>query len=150
MAGRPDAAVGEGRQQQRRERRQLAGHPGGQQPGSAGLRLPEVRQRRRKACRPGSTAARSPPPQRTSQSEKFQNTEFKYFGGQKANQIFAESAEERPAGWSYLPFQVYANSIFNDTVGQAYVSGTKLEDGLKAWQEASVKYGTEQGFTVKE
>ena len=25
-------------------------------------------------------------------------------------------------GWSYLPFQVYANSIFNDTVGKAYVS----------------------------
>lgn len=83
-------------------------------------------------------------------SEEFQNTEFKYFGGQKANQIFAESAKNVPAGWSYLPFQVYANSIFNDTAGQAYVSGTKLKDGLTAWQKASVKYGTEQGFTVKE
>ena len=52
-------------------------------------------------------------------------------------------------GWKYLPFQVYANSIFNDTVGKAYVSGTTLTDGLKTWQDQSAKYGTDQGFTVK-
>ncbi|WP_213012157.1 ABC transporter substrate-binding protein [Paractinoplanes toevensis] len=79
----------------------------------------------------------------------FLNTEFKYFGGQKANEIFAKSAQNVVTGWSYLPFQVYSNSIFNDTVGKAYVSGTTLTDGLKAWQEQSAKYGTEQGFTVK-
>ncbi|CAM5391263.1 Multiple sugar transport system substrate-binding protein OS=Streptomyces griseomycini OX=66895 GN=FHS37_005354 PE=3 SV=1 [Streptomyces griseomycini] len=44
---------------------------------------------------------------------------------------------------------MYANSIFNDTVGKAYVSGTTLADGLKSWQEASVEYGDEQGFTVE-
>jgi multiple sugar transport system substrate-binding protein len=82
-------------------------------------------------------------------SDQFLNAEFAYFGGQKANQVFAESAKNVPGGWSYLPFQVYANSIFNDTVGQAYVSDTKLAAGLTAWQEASVKYGSEQGFTVK-
>jgi multiple sugar transport system substrate-binding protein len=82
-------------------------------------------------------------------SDTFLNKEFKYFGGQKANQIFAASAKGVVGGWSYLPFQVYANSIFNDSVGKAYVSSTSLTDGLKAWQDASVKYGTEQGFTVK-
>lgn len=82
-------------------------------------------------------------------SPAFQNTEFPYFGGQKANQIFAESAKNVPADWKYLPYQVYANSIFNDTVGKAYISGTKLSQGLTAWQDASVKYGTEQGFTVQ-
>lgn len=81
-------------------------------------------------------------------SEAFLNKEFPYFGGQKANQIFAQSAAGVVPGWSYLPFQVYANSVFNDTVGKAYVSGTSLADGLKAWQEASAKYGKEQGFTV--
>ncbi|WP_433383583.1 ABC transporter substrate-binding protein [Actinoplanes sp. CA-142083] len=80
---------------------------------------------------------------------KFLSTEFKYFGGQKANEIFQKSAQNVVPGWSYLPFQVYSNSIFNDTVGKAYVSGTTLADGLKAWQEQSAKYGTEQGFTVK-
>ena len=83
-------------------------------------------------------------------SDEFLGTEFPYFGGQKVNEVFAESAENVREGWSYLPFQVYANSIFNDTVGQAYVSGTTLADGLKAWQDASAKYGTEQGFTVNE
>nr|WGD05667.1 ABC transporter membrane protein [Streptomyces sp. R818] len=82
-------------------------------------------------------------------SPAFQDTAFPYFGGQKANKIFAESAKNVPADWTYLPYQVYANSIFNDTVGKAYISGTKLTAGLKAWQDASVKYGNEQGFTVE-
>ncbi|NUO97556.1 MAG: sugar ABC transporter substrate-binding protein [Nonomuraea sp.] len=79
----------------------------------------------------------------------FQNKEFPYFGGQKANQVLAESAAQVVPGWSYLPFQVYANSVFNDTVGKAYTSSTRLQDGLKVWQDASIKYGQEQGFTVK-
>ncbi|GAA2355505.1 ABC transporter substrate-binding protein [Streptomyces sp. XM4011] len=83
-------------------------------------------------------------------SEEFLNVEFPYFGGQKANEIFAESAANVGAGWSYLPYQVYANSIFNDTAGQAYISNTTLADGLKAWQDASIAYGKEQGFTVTE
>ena len=82
-------------------------------------------------------------------SPAFLGAEFKYFGGQKANEIFAKSAEQVVSGWTYLPFQVYANSIFNDTVGKAYVSSTPLTDGLKAWQDQSIKYGTDQGFTVK-
>ncbi|GAA4799158.1 ABC transporter substrate-binding protein [Streptomyces ziwulingensis] len=82
-------------------------------------------------------------------SPEFQETKFPYFGGQQANKIFAESAANVADDWSYLPYQVYANSVFNDTAGKAYVSGTKLADGLKAWQNASVKYGTQQGFTVE-
>ncbi|MEU9731504.1 extracellular solute-binding protein [Streptomyces sp. NPDC048002] len=83
------------------------------------------------------------------ESTEFQSTKFDYFGGQEANKIFAESAANVADNWSYLPFQPYANSIFNDTVGKAYVSDTTLADGLKAWQDASVKYGEEQGFTVE-
>ncbi|MEU0683236.1 ABC transporter substrate-binding protein [Streptomyces albogriseolus] len=82
-------------------------------------------------------------------STEFLGKEFPYFGGQKANEIFAASAANVADDWAYLPFQAYANSIFNDTVGKAYISGTRLEDGLKAWQDASVKYGEEQGFTVE-
>ncbi|AYN43092.1 extracellular solute-binding protein [Streptomyces dangxiongensis] len=81
-------------------------------------------------------------------SKAFQDTAFPYFGGQQANKVFAESAANVADDWSYLPYQVYANSIFNDTVGKAYVSGTRLSAGLKTWQDASVKYGDEQGFTV--
>ncbi|MEV7344710.1 extracellular solute-binding protein [Streptomyces sp. NPDC093544] len=82
-------------------------------------------------------------------ASSFQNKEFEYFGGQKANAIFAESAADVADDWSYLPFQQYANSIFNDTVGKAYISDTPLSAGLKSWQDASIKYGKEQGFTVE-
>jgi len=82
------------------------------------------------------------------QSDAFVGKEFDYFGGQKVNEILAQSAQDVVEGWQYLPFQVYANSIFNDTVGQAYVGGTSLADGLKAWQDASIQYGDEQGFTT--
>jgi multiple sugar transport system substrate-binding protein len=81
-------------------------------------------------------------------SDAFVNKDFPYFGGQKVNQVLAQSAENVVKGWSYLPFQVYANSIFKDTVGQAYVSSTTLQQGLAAWQTASAKYGNDQGFTV--
>jgi multiple sugar transport system substrate-binding protein len=82
-------------------------------------------------------------------SPEFLNTEFKYFGGQKANEIFAKSAAGVLPGWTYLPTQVQSNSIFNDTAGKAYVSGTTLADGLKAWQDQSLKYASDQGFTAK-
>ncbi|WP_035803682.1 ABC transporter substrate-binding protein [Kitasatospora mediocidica] len=81
-------------------------------------------------------------------SQAFLDTAFPYFGGQQANKIFSDSAKSVVTGWQYLPYQVYANSVFNDTVGKAYVSSTPLASGLKAWQDASVKYGTGQGFTT--
>ena len=81
-------------------------------------------------------------------SEEFVTKEFPYFGGQKVNEVLAASAASVVPGWQYLPFQVYSNSIFNDTVGQAYVGKTTLTDGLADWQEQSTAYGNDQGFTV--
>ena len=81
-------------------------------------------------------------------SPDFVNKKSDYFGGQEINKVLAASAENVVKGWSYLPFQVYANSIFNDTVGKAYVSKTTLADGLQDWQKKSVSYGDQQGFTV--
>ncbi|MEV6299962.1 sugar ABC transporter substrate-binding protein [Actinoplanes sp. NPDC051861] len=80
---------------------------------------------------------------------EFTGKEFPYFGGQKVNEVLAASAGQVVPGWSYLPFQVYANSVYGDTVGKAYIGQGTLQDGLKSWQDASVKYGQEQGFTVK-
>ncbi|MFG3341301.1 ABC transporter substrate-binding protein [Glycomyces sp. NPDC048151] len=82
------------------------------------------------------------------ESAEFRAKEFPYFGGQKVNEILADSAANVVTDWQYLPFQVYANSIFNDTVGQAYVSDTTLDDGLAAWQEQCTAYGSDQGFTM--
>jgi multiple sugar transport system substrate-binding protein len=83
------------------------------------------------------------------ESEEFVADEFEYFGGQKANEIFVDSAANVDEGWSFLPYQVYANSVFNDTVGQAYVGGTTMAEGLAGWQEVLVQYGEDQGFTIE-
>ncbi|MFF3429679.1 ABC transporter substrate-binding protein [Streptomyces sp. NPDC002602] len=82
------------------------------------------------------------------ESKAFLATAFPYFGGQQANQVLADAARNVGTGWSYLPYQVYANSIFNDSVGKAYISSTTLAQGLDAWRKASAKYGAEQGFSV--
>jgi multiple sugar transport system substrate-binding protein len=71
-----------------------------------------------------------------------------YFGGQKINQVLSQSASQVLPGWSYLPFQVYANSIFPNTVGQAYTGKSSLDAGLQAWAQQSASYGTQQGFSV--
>jgi multiple sugar transport system substrate-binding protein len=71
-----------------------------------------------------------------------------YFGGQPVNQVFVAAADSVPSGWQYLPYQPYANSIFADTVGQAYVNHTDLKPALIEWQDDLVKYGNEQGYTV--
>ncbi|WP_460772693.1 ABC transporter substrate-binding protein [Microbacterium sp. GXF7504] len=84
------------------------------------------------------------------ESDEFLNEEPEYFGGQKINQVLTEAAANVREGWQYLPFQVYANSIFGDTVGQSYASHGDLNEGLAAWQEQLVSYGNDQGFTVDE
>uniref|UniRef100_UPI0031597E21 hypothetical protein n=1 Tax=Rathayibacter sp. VKM Ac-2630 TaxID=1938617 RepID=UPI0031597E21 len=81
---------------------------------------------------------------------EFVSAESEYFGGQKINEVLTQASEDVRPGWSYLPYQVYANSVFGDTVGQAYANGTSLDDGLADWQGKLVQYGNEQGFTVSE
>ena len=81
-------------------------------------------------------------------SSKFLDAAPEYFGGQQINKVLAQASKDVVKGWSYLPFQVYSNSIFGDTVGQAYADKANLNEGLKAWQKSTASYGSEQGFTV--
>jgi multiple sugar transport system substrate-binding protein len=81
-------------------------------------------------------------------SASFQNAAPAYFGGQQINKVLSAAAKSVIPGWSYVPFQVYANSIFSDTVGQAYSNKTDLSTALKAWGSATATYGSQQGFTV--
>jgi multiple sugar transport system substrate-binding protein len=76
------------------------------------------------------------------------NQPISYFGGQKVNQVLADAANNVVSGWSYLPFQVYANSIYGDTVGKSYAANSGLTPGLDSWQKKSAAYGKEQGFSV--
>ncbi|MCS5732512.1 ABC transporter substrate-binding protein [Herbiconiux daphne] len=81
-------------------------------------------------------------------SDDWLNAEIPYFGGQQINQVFAASADGVLPGWQFLPFQAYADSVYSDTMGQAYASKGDLADGLKAWQGNIVDYGNSQGFSV--
>ncbi|MGQ3257449.1 MAG: extracellular solute-binding protein, partial [Microbacterium aurantiacum] len=80
----------------------------------------------------------------------FVDQESEYFGGQAINQVLTEASSTVREGWQYLPFQVYANSVFGDTVGQSYQSQSDLNGGLQAWQDQLVSYGNDQGFTVNQ
>jgi multiple sugar transport system substrate-binding protein len=71
-----------------------------------------------------------------------------YFGGQKINEVLLEAANSVRSGWQFLPYDAYARSIYGDSAGQAMLGKTSLKDGIKAWQDKLVQYGTEQGFTV--
>lgn len=84
----------------------------------------------------------------TLESDEFLSAEPEYFGGQRINEVFLDSAERVSTDWQFLPWQSYAASIFSDTVGQAYLDGTDLDAALVRWGESNIKYGREQGFTV--
>ena len=81
-------------------------------------------------------------------SSSFLNVTPAYFGGQAINKVLSQASANVLPGWSYLPFQVYANSIFPDTVGQAYTGKASLSTGLANWQQQSASYGTQQGFSI--
>lgn len=84
------------------------------------------------------------------ESTEFLDAAPEYFGGQQVNRILAEAANDVAEGWEYLPYQLYANSVFADTVGQSYATKSDLNEGLRAWQERMVTYGEDQGFTVND
>lgn len=73
-----------------------------------------------------------------------------YFGGEKFNAEFAEAAKHVTSKFEFLPYDVYARSVFTDTVGAAYMGQTTMKEGVKAWQDKLVEQGKSQGFTVNE
>jgi multiple sugar transport system substrate-binding protein len=81
-------------------------------------------------------------------SSSFLDQAPAYFGGQKINQVLSGAASSVLPGWSYLPFEVYANSIFPDSVGKAYASKSDLNAAISSWMNSSAQYGQQQGFNV--
>jgi multiple sugar transport system substrate-binding protein len=83
------------------------------------------------------------------QAASFKDSAPAYFSGQKINEVLTAAAGTVAKGWSYLPYELYANSVFADTVGKSYLNGTDIDAGLRDWQKALMDYGNQQGFTVK-
>lgn len=90
-----------------------------------------------------------PPDKATLEDKAFLDKEWDYFGGQQINQVLAQSAADVKTEFQFLPFQVYANDVYADTVGKAFSGdGTTMQDGLKQWQDKLVEYAEGQGYTV--
>lgn len=81
-------------------------------------------------------------------SPDWLNQHVDYFGGQQIYKVFAEATRQVSPGWQFLPYQVYANSIVGDSVGQEYAKHGDLQAGLTKWGESLKKYGASQGFTI--
>jgi multiple sugar transport system substrate-binding protein len=82
------------------------------------------------------------------ESPEFLDAKIPFLGDQQANKVFAEGSSQVAAGWQYLPFQVYANSVFKDSVGQSIAGAADINAGLTAWQQQISTYAQQQGFTV--
>ncbi|HHT41610.1 MAG TPA: sugar ABC transporter substrate-binding protein [Actinomyces sp.] len=80
------------------------------------------------------------------QDEEFLSHTDDYFGGQEYNRVLAQAAADVLPGWSYLPFQPYANTIYGDKVAGAYTGKTNLKDALQAWQTDLEAYAKQNGF----
>lgn len=78
----------------------------------------------------------------------FLEAELEYFGGQQANEVLVEASNRVEEDWEYLPFQVYANSVFGDSVGPQVDGPGIIQDGLEEWGEELRSYGERQGFEV--
>ncbi len=70
-------------------------------------------------------------------SSSFLNEKPEYFGGQDINKVLVDASKTSANDFTYLPYQVYANSVYADTVGQSYQNGTSLEGGLEACRRRS-------------
>ncbi len=81
-------------------------------------------------------------------SDEFLDQAPEYFGGQQINKELVAAGKSVSPGWQYLPFQLYAASVFADTVGKSYTNHTDLNAGLKAWQDALTTYGKQQGYKI--
>lgn len=79
---------------------------------------------------------------------QFLDASSKMLGGQKPDPLYVEASSMVSKGWQFLPYNLYANSIYPDTVGKALTDSGDYAAGLKAWQEKLSDYGTAQGFKV--
>jgi multiple sugar transport system substrate-binding protein len=79
---------------------------------------------------------------------KFLNQEAAFYGGQKVNQKFAEISKTVTPDFGWLPFTDFLYNTSNETLGKAIASKSDLMPALQAWQDATVKYAKDQGFTV--
>lgn len=89
-----------------------------------------------------------PASQKVLDDPRYVDASSEFLGGQKPGELYIASSEAVNPDWQFLPYQLYANTIYKDTFGQAVVGDHDLLAGLQAWQDKIVAFGVEQGFNV--
>ena len=136
VARRPHAPVRGGRHRDRRERRSSIAVMEQSQNKLVAAEFPSSPPPRGRVARSRSTPAASRRPSPTSTTRRSSTRGPEYFGGQKINEVLVAGRQGRACpDWQYLPFQVYANSIFSDSASSAYTNGTSLDPGPRGLGE---------------
>ncbi|MCH6469501.1 ABC transporter substrate-binding protein [Sinomonas terrae] len=78
----------------------------------------------------------------------FANATSSFYGGQKVNQEFTDISKTVKEGFQFLPFNDYAATSYDKTMGQAIGNRSDLNAALTAWQDDLVQYAKGQGFTI--
>lgn len=85
---------------------------------------------------------------KTMQSEDFLNQTSEFFGDQKYNEVLLQAAENVTTDWQFLPYDLYARTVYEDEFGPAAQGNTTFEKALQAWEKEMIDYGKQQGYTV--
>jgi multiple sugar transport system substrate-binding protein len=89
-----------------------------------------------------------PPSTKTLNDPAFADATASFYGGQKVNKEFTEISMTVQEGFEFLPFNDYAASSYDKTMGKAIGDRGDLNAALSAWQDDLVQYAKGQGFTV--
>lgn len=83
-------------------------------------------------------------------NEEYLGAADDYYGGQQVNQVIADAAATVRTGWQFPPFFEWMRSEWNDAATPYFTNGEgDLQDVFDTWQQSSIDYGNEQGFTVE-
>jgi multiple sugar transport system substrate-binding protein len=89
-----------------------------------------------------------PPSTKTLDNPAFSDAEASFYGGQKVNKQFTDISKTVKEGFQFLPFNDYAASSYDKTMGKAIGERGDLNAALSAWQDDLVQYAKGQGFTI--
>lgn len=82
--------------------------------------------------------------------EDFLNTGVDYYGGQACNAVIADAAANVRTGWMFPPFFEWMRNDFGDATNSYFIDGEgTLQDAFAKWQQDSIDYGNDQGFSVE-
>ncbi|MGW0332883.1 ABC transporter substrate-binding protein [Streptomyces sp. NPDC003011] len=80
---------------------------------------------------------------------EFTGSAPSFYGGQKVNQVFADTSTTVNSSFQWPPFLDQAATDWTETVGKSLADRTDTVRALGAWQTRLTTYAKKQGFTVR-